>query len=304
MRFTFKKVVILVVILLALFGLYVLSVLNNKQPVAPIKPVEIPKSFTGYKIIGTSVEGRKIEAYSYGNGAKHIVFAGGIHGGYEWNSVLLAYQFMDYLDSNHGAVPNDLTVTVIPSVNPDGVFVVTGKEGRFTVADVSTNQKTLVTGRFNADNIDLNRNFDCKWQPKSTWQTTTTSAGTAAFSEPEAAAIRSFVLADNPVAVVFWHSQSNAVYASQCEKGILPATLDIMNAYSKASGYPAVKVFDAYSTTGAADDWLASINIPAITVELKTHTAIEWDRNLAGIKALFEYFAPAATSTRSIPKKI
>jgi predicted deacylase len=279
-------------IILALFGVGILIIANRKPRVSPV--VEQPvasQPFVSYKVIGTSVEGRKIEAYTYGSGDKHIVFTGGMHGGYEWNSVLLAYQFMDYLNSNHGAVPNELTVTVIPAINPDGVYAVTGKEGRFTVADVTTNQKTLVSGRFNAHDVDLNRNFDCKWQPKSIWQTTTTSAGTAAFSEPETAAIRGFILKDNPVAVVFWHSQSNAVYASQCQKGILPETLNIMNTYAKASGYPAVKTFDAYATTGAADDWLASINIPAITVELKTHNTIEWDRNLAGIKALFDHFS-------------
>ena len=63
-----------------------------------------------------------------------------------------------------------------------------------------------------------------------------------------------------------------------------------MNAYSKASGYPAVKSFDAYAVTGDAEGWLASINIPAITVELQTHETIEWERNLSGIKALFEYY--------------
>ena len=290
MRFTLKRLVVLIVIILALFGLYVFSVLNSKPPL-PVKQVEVPPSFMVHKVIGTSVEGRSIESYTYGHGGKHIVFAGGMHGGYEWNSVLLAYQFMDYLSNNHEAVPDDITVTVIPAINPDGVYAVTGKEGRFTAADVAINQKTLVSGRFNADNVDLNRNFDCKWQPKSIWQTTTTSAGTSAFSEPEAATIRDFILADNPVAVVFWHSQSDAVYASQCQNGILPITLDIMNAYSKASGYPAVKVFGAYATTGAADDWLASVNIPAVTVELKTHNTIEWDRNLAGIKALIGYFS-------------
>ncbi|MEK7514514.1 MAG: hypothetical protein AAB587_01715, partial [Patescibacteria group bacterium] len=91
-------------------------------------------------------------------------------------------------------------------------------------------------------------------------------------------------------AVIFWHSQANAVYASECEKGILPETLDIMNAYSKASGYQSVKSFDSYEITGDAEGWLASIKIPAITVELKTHEAIEWERNLLGIKALLTYY--------------
>ena len=243
-----------------------------------------------HTIIGQSVLGRDIGAYTYGNGATHLVFVGGMHGGYEWNSVLLAYTFMDYLDANPDAIPDNLTVTVIPSVNPDGVYKVVGKSGRFTYADISTNQQTLVSGRFNANTVDLNRNFDCKWKPESMWQTKTVSGGSAAFSEPETKAIRNFILENNPRAVIFWHSQSNAVYASACQDGILPETLAIMNAYSDASGDPAVKTFDAYETTGAADDWLASVNIPSITVELKTHDTIEWNQNLAGIKALFGYY--------------
>ena len=240
--------------------------------------------------IGLSVEGRPIEAYTYGSGTKHLVFMGGIHGGYEWNSVVLAYEFLDYLENTSGTLPAGLTVTVIPSANPDGVFNVVGKEGRFAVGDVPTSQSVQAAGRFNANKVDLNRNFDCKWQPKSTWREVEVSAGTAPFSEPEAAALRDFILRNPPTAAIFWHSQANAVYASECEDGILPETRAIMNAYSRASGYPAVDTFDAYEVTGDAEGWLTSIGIPAITVELKTHETIEWDENLAGIKALFEYY--------------
>jgi hypothetical protein len=103
-------------------------------------------------------------------------------------------------------------------------------------------------------------------------------------------AIRDFVLADKPAAAVFWHSQSGTVYASFCEGGILPQTSDIMNAYSRASGYKTSNTFDAYAVTGDAEGWLASIGIPALTVELTTHTAVEWEKNLAGIKALLVYY--------------
>jgi hypothetical protein len=255
---------------------------------APIDVTQKPSLVK--KVIGTSVEGRKIESYTYGAGKNHIVFVGGIHGGYEWNSVLLAYQFLDYVDKNPNVIPASLTVTVIPSANPDAVFKVVGKEGRFTQANVSKDKNLLASARFNAHNVDLNRNFDCNWQPKSTWQSKTVSAGTAAFSEPEALAIKNFVTENKPSAFVFWHSQANAVYASECNKGILPVTLDIMNAYAKAAGYQAVKSFDSYKITGDAEGWLASINIPAITVELKTHETVEWEKNLAGIKALFRYY--------------
>ena len=293
------KSTIVVILVLALLGVGTFAFLNWQfgykvpSPATPTPPVDLslvnrPKY--KYKIIGTSVEGRKLETYTYGTGTTILVFVGGVHGGYEWNSVLLANQFIDYLSKNPKTVPSNLSVTVIPNLNPDAVFAVTGKEGRFTMADVSTDQAVLTAARFNANKVDLNRNFDCKWQATSTWQKKKVSGGTVAFSEPETAAFRDFVLAIKPAGVVFWHSKSNAVYASQCEKGILPATLEMMKTYATAADYPAVKTFDAYATTGAADDWLASQKIPAITVELSTHETIEWDKNLAGIKALLGYY--------------
>ena len=81
------------------------------------------------------------------------------------------------------------------------------------------------------------------------------------------------------------------MYASECEDGILTETIDIMNVYADAAGYQAVEFFDAYEFSGDAEGWLASIGIPAVKVELKTHETIEWEQNLAGIKALFAYYS-------------
>ena len=243
-------------------------------------------------LIGTSVEGRSIEAYTYGTGEHHLLVVGGIHGGYEWNSILLAYEMVDYFEINEKTLPENVKITVIPSLNPDGLFKLIQKEGRFTTLDVP--DESLLpsgTGRFNANNVDLNRNFNCKWQPKSTWRGQVVLAGTSAFSEPEAQALQRFVTSNNISVGIFLHSQSNAVYASECHNGVLPETLVIMNAYSNASGYRAVEEFGAYPVTGDAEGWLASIGIPAITVELSTHKTIEWDRNIKGIQALITHYA-------------
>ncbi len=277
-----------VIVVLVVLGL--IKIFHKPAPV--VLPVEKPvSSEPKHEIIGASVQNRNIEAYTYGTGSTTLLFVGGMHGGYEWNSVLLAYDFMDYLQANPDFIPKNLTISVIPDANPDGVFAVIGKEGRFTLSDVPTKKSAIAgLGRFNANNVDLNRNFDCNWQATSTWQNKKVSAGTAAFSEPETQAIRDFILKVQPSAAVFWHSQSDAVYASECNGGILPKTLDIMNAYAKAAGYPAVKSFDAYPITGDSEGWLASINIPAITVELKTHETVEWPQNFAGIKALINLF--------------
>jgi murein tripeptide amidase MpaA len=247
-----------------------------------------------YEVIGTSVEGRNIGAHTYGDGATRVLFVGGIHGGYEWNSVLLAYRFLDYLDGGAISIPDGLSVTVVPSLNPDGVYEVIGKEGRFALSDAPLGPNEEGTGRFNARDVDLNRNFNCKWKPESTWRSESVSAGTEPFSEPEARALRDFVLEHEPNAVIFWHSQADAVYASECEDGILPETRALMNAYADASGYRAVDAFEAYEITGDAEGWLASIGIPAITVELRTHETIEWEENLLGIMAVLSRYSGAA----------
>ncbi len=246
-------------------------------------------STTANRVIGNSVEGRIIESYTFGNGSTTLLFVGGMHGGYEWNSVLLAYQFIDELEAGNIKVPESVKIEIVPNINPDGVYKVTGKEGRFTNLDVKSGMVNG-EGRFNAHDVDLNRNFDCKWQPTSTWKSKKVSAGTSAFSEPESQTLKKLIEEKNPSAVIFWHSQASAVYASECEKGILPDTIKLMNTYAQASGYKAVSTFDAYPVTGDAEGWLASINIPAITVELSSHENVEWDKNKAGVEALIESY--------------
>jgi hypothetical protein len=213
---------------------------------------------------------------------------GGIHGGYEWNTSMLAYDLIDYLGENQKLIPKNLKVAVIPALNPDGLFEITGKEGYFSIADVK--EAANGAGRLNADNVDLNRNFDCKWKAQAVWKNKTVSAGTGAFSEPESQAIRDYVLQNKPAAAVFWHSQSNTIYGSACGEPMLSETQKIMDAYSTASGYKTAPTFDGYEVTGDATDWLASIGIPAFSVELSTHETAEWQRNWAGVKSLFEYY--------------
>lgn len=253
------------------------------EPVA----VQLPTPTSTVAQIGSSVQDRAIMSYTFGTGSTNVLFVGGIHGGYEWNSILLAYDMIDAFTANKATIPSSVTVHIIPNLNPDGLYLATGLTDRFAASDVPNNDMHRTgLGRFNANEVDLNRNFDCKWTPSSTWRNQPVSAGSAPFSEPEAVALRDYVLTINPSFVVFWHSQANTVYASECEAGVLPETLAIMNTYATAGNYGAVASFDAYPVTGDAEGWLASIGTPAITVELEGRTTPEWNRNWAGVTAL------------------
>ena len=241
--------------------------------------------------VGTTVGGKSIQAYHFGDGAKEILFVGGIHGGYEWNTTLLMNQLIDYLQANPGAVPANVQLTIIPVLNVDGLSAVVGTSSRFTLANVSPSQDVQVAGRFNTNTVDLNRNFYCDWKPEGVWQTKTVSAGTAAFSEPETQAVKAYVAAKNPVAVVAWFSSAGGVFSSNCHNGVLPETNALNELFAKASGYPSHEVFDYYATTGDMTNWLAKLKIPAISVLLTNHTDVEWDKNIAGIKALLQHYA-------------
>ena len=232
--------------------------------------------------IGLSAENRPITAYRLGEGPTHIVLIGGIHGGYEWNTTLLAYQILDHLKANPWLVKPTLSIHIIPVANPDGLHRVVGKVGRFDLAAVSAE---TTQGRFNANQVDLNRNWNCQWQPTAQWRSMEVKAGTAAFSEPETAQLAQFLLRLQPEAVVWWHSAANGIYTAGCPDRYAPSVV-VGQLYSAASGYPLYETFTAYLVTGDASDWLATVHIPSISVELHNHYDTDFEQNRRGVEAL------------------
>lgn len=303
----------LVVIILIALGIYffigrssnTLSVVNPEDtqkidtPVVETPTEQVDENTTvdqeqtmkAETILGTSVEARPITAYHFGTGDTEILFIGGIHGGYEWNTSLLAYQLIDYLKTNPSIIPSNVRVTVVPVLNPDGLYKVTGTADRFTKSDISSSNETVVAGRFNSNDVDLNRNFDCDWQTQGVWQNKTVSGGGSAFSEPETKAIRDYVNSHKITASVTWYSAAGGVFASNCHNDILPETLTLTNTFAKASGYKAYENFDFYAITGDMVNWFAKNNIPAISVLLTSHDDIEWSKNLAGVEAVLNQYA-------------
>ncbi|KKT80517.1 MAG: Peptidase M14 carboxypeptidase A, partial [Parcubacteria group bacterium GW2011_GWF2_44_8] len=144
-------------------------------------------------VLGTSAGGEVITAYHFGTGETELLFIGGIHGGYSWNTSLLAFELIDWLEENEDKVPENVKVTIIPVLNPDGLKVVTGTTGLFKASAVNTAETVRITGRFNANEVDINRNFDCEWESVGTWQNRSVSGGDTPFSEPESAAVRAYV---------------------------------------------------------------------------------------------------------------
>ncbi len=246
----------------------------------------------GAVTLGYSTGGLPIESYTFGAGPIRIVFVGGIHGGAEWNTILLAYTAIDYFTRHPDQIPPAVTLQIIPTANPDGQRIVTGRWGRFQTDDVD---ETAVGGRFNQSGVDLNRNWGCAWSATAWWGSTKTSGGSAPFSERETRVLRDFFLGEKlgleaVQGVVFWHSAVPGVFAGGCE-GLYPAAERLAMIYGRAAGYPYGSAFSYYPITGDATNWLSLRQIPAITVELVTHDDPEWLQNLAGMRAALDYLA-------------
>lgn len=288
-----KKIIIIVGIIIIGVGIYFLtrppsSTLTVPKDTGTPSAIQTETKDKTKTILGASVEKRDITAYHFGSGSKELLFVGGIHGGYEWNTALVAYELMDYLAANPTVIPTGAKVTVIPVLNPDGLNKAVNTAGRFTPSDVSPSRETVVASRFNARNVDLNRNFDCDWKPQGVWMEKTVSGGTSAFSEPESLAFKNYIEANNPAAVIVWYSSAGGVFSSSCDQSITTETKLLTSTYAAASGYKAYDSFDFYETSGDMVNWLAKKEIPAISVLLTTHQDTEWAKNKAGIDAVLK----------------
>jgi len=239
-------------------------------------PTETPFS-EGPFPIGYSVLQRPIMAYRFGRGPIDRALIGGIHGGYEWNTVELMTRTLEYLKTNPNVIPPDLTLYVVPVANPDGLAAGTDR----------------VNGRLNANLVDLNRNWDYQWQMTATHGTNPISAGTAPFSEPETQAMRDFIVGYGIHDVIFYHSALAKVFPGV---GITQSkTVELAKLMAEATGYRyAPEGVPGQITTGDAIDWLTVNGITAIEVELTTHEDIDWEQNLRGLIAFLNWDLPAS----------
>ncbi|MFW5737366.1 MAG: M14 family zinc carboxypeptidase, partial [Spirochaetota bacterium] len=139
----------------------------------------LPARDLAAEVIGRSVEGRPITVERVGDGPTQVAVVGGIHGGYEWNSIVLARRILEHYRTRPEELAGAFTLHVIDNMNPDGLHEVTGgtpiDEFDFSAVDTTV-------GRFNANGVDLNRNWEGDWQPTSYWGRHVVDAGTEPFS--------------------------------------------------------------------------------------------------------------------------
>ncbi len=218
-------------------------------------------------VVGQSVQGRDILAWRFGDGAKVVLLVGGIHAGFEANTVLLINELIAHFQGTPADVLPGITLILIPVANPDGLVL--GREA---------------TGRFNANNVDLNRNWGCEWSVTAYWQDKLVNPGESAFSEPETRAIGQLIRDMRPGAAVFYHAAARGVFAGGCDGDHGSAALAAV--IGEASGYPYGQAWSAYPVSGTASTWADGLGVPAVDLELSGTRETEFLPNLRGIMAI------------------
>ena len=229
-------------------------------------------------VIGYSVQGRPINFYSFGQGETHYLVIGGIHGGYESNTVALANQFLVYLNSHPEAVPSGDTLYIIPDLNPDAV-------ARGRNADA----------RVNANGVDLNRNFPTPnwvpdWDHSNCWNERPTTGGVAPGSEPETRAVMKFIFAHRIEALISYHSAALGIFPGG--DPWRPASEKLAAELSGVTGYPYPPVDIGCTYTGTLADWAVENGVgAAVDMELADHVDTDFARNLRALQVLLNFLA-------------
>ncbi len=141
----------------------------------------------GKRVLGTSVQGRKIVAWHLGEpGRKKVVLISLMHGNEPAPRRIL-------MNLVNGAPVHDLNLWVVPVYNPDGFAHHTRK---------------------NAHGVDLNRNYPYKWVPLDG----NYESGPAPRSEPETRAMMRFLSKVRPAYVLSFHQPLHAVDVTERPK--------------------------------------------------------------------------------------
>ena len=264
--------------------------------------------------IGETLEKRKIYALKISDNASAderepaVLFAG-CHHAREWISVEVPFLFGKYLLENYdlSQAVRDLVdaseIWIVPIANPDGLEY-----------SINVYRYWRKNRRANADGtygVDINRNYGYAWgfdeigssgQPGSD-----VYRGTAPFSEPETAAIRSLFLGHDFRAMISFHSYGQDIlfpwgYTTEAAPteaalravagtmaGLIAGVRGTVYTYGEGSRL-------LYLTNGDTNDWTYSIaGAPSFTIEL---SPVDIDRggffnDEAAIGAVFEENLPA-----------
>lgn len=257
MQFTREMVAGLIVVICAGCSLDRRRAAIEPAPAAKPAPIPPPARFEQVEL-GQSVEGKDLTMTVLRGGPDSVLVIGGVHGN-EQTSVDVANGLLALL-REEPELARGKTVAIYANSNPDGY---------------------ARNSRYNANRIDVNRNFAAK-NFKPAMQAGLRS-GSAPLSEPESRAIVRAIEVARPALLISIHSTNRGKHCNNWD-GPAEHVAELM---SKHNGYPPAATM-GYPTPGSLGSY-AGIDrqIPMITLELPRDTPGDaaWGENRAALLA-------------------
>ncbi|MGE3913378.1 MAG: M14 family zinc carboxypeptidase [Chloroflexota bacterium] len=251
-----------------------LAVTGLRQPLLPSvrearAEVELP-----WTPIGFSQGGQPLVLRHLGDAQNRVLILGGQHGAPEANTIELVNELTTYLVEHSDAIPKSLGLDILAITNPDGATA--GSRQYLSGVDPNRNWGGP---DWASDAYDSNGRF----RPG--------LGGPEPFSEQETRALADWMLANRPLLTVNYHSAGGFLFGTRDGKGG-----ELTSAYVEASGYYAPTPGGGgsplpYRATGSLNVWARTVGLNTLFIELSTPTAIEFERNLAGLLAVLPLLA-------------
>ncbi len=248
------------------------------RPSATLPPIPSPlPSITPLRaewriIIGRSVQSRPIEVYRFGAGSHERMIVAGIHGGQEGNTIALADQLITHLQNNSDIIPEDISLFILRSLNPDGENLGMDEQSRF-----------------NANGVDLNCNFPSGW--KISWRsqgcvsTDPKTSGPTPGSEPETQSFMAFLTKQRVEALISYHSSDLGIFPAG--EPADPELISLAQAITAISPYAYPPVDTGCEYTGTLVDFAISQGVQAaVDLELNSKHDPELAANLEVLSLL------------------
>ncbi len=240
--------------------------------------------FVEQNVIGHTHMGQPIIEFQIGKGNKRVHYNGAFHAN-EWITSNVLMTFMnDYLLSltnrrhmrglHPAAFYEQVTLSIVPMVNPDGVdLVLQGlpekKSFRESLLSLNNNKRDFSQWKANIKGVDLNDQFPASWDLEKAQRESEAGArdypGDAPLSEPEAIAMHKLAEEKQFDRVFAFHTQGKEIYWGY--EGFEPPLSGTMaKELERVSGYKSVQYVPSHA--GFKDWFIQAYRRPGFTVEL------------------------------------
>jgi g-D-glutamyl-meso-diaminopimelate peptidase len=243
--------------------------------------------FIKKEVIGKSLVGREISAFTLGNKESRVIVAGAFHGS-EWLTINILLHFLwdlccscKYSSDISGLKLKDYIngrgISIVPCVNPDGVEI--NLKGFSSAKGYSTMIESISPSscrwQANARGVDINHNFPANWEKIHqlekkagiTSPAPTRYGGKLPASEPETLALMNYCIKNDFQRCYAFHSQGREIYYS-FGNNTPKSSKTLGRLFANSCGYKLASPPDIANGGGFKDWFIEKFHKPAFTFEV------------------------------------